>query len=261
MKAKIAAVLILVLLIAVLLCGCAESFTYTEYTDGSGAVHREYLLLYDKDDADAKAIRDQAILVMERYVEKNSLKEYSTIDSATEGQVLLTVVYPSMTDYYIANGYTGREENAPQPTPVQSGIVNVYDRDVSSYLTEKNVTEVISLMDEAFREMPWTTAFYYRYGTTNKTLESNGEKSEENGIYFHTWQIALGEDPGMKIRVRALNGVAVYSVVIAIFVLSLAIIFVIIYVNKRKEKRGAKPTEMNPRAFEKGADSTESSKE
>ena len=231
---KIAALLLLVGLIALLFCGCAESFTFTEYTDGNGGVHREFLLTYDEKAEDAETVKAQAIVVMQRYAADKGVSEYAEIDDSVEGEVLLELYFPSLTDYYIALGYTGREENAPA-TPIKKGLINTYERETTSYLNEASIAYVRSLLDEEFKDIPLTCDFYYTYGTTSKTTRSNGKVTEEGGIYYHTWKLSPDEPADIEITVRALNGILLFVIAISIFVLSLVVIFVIMYITWKNE--------------------------
>ena len=56
---------------------------------------------------------------------------------------------------------------------------------------------------------------------------------ERDGIYYHTWKLNYGEDADIVITKYAPNGVILMSIVISIFVLSLAIIFVIIFITRK----------------------------
>lgn len=237
-RLKLLALTLLSGLCLMLFCACAETFTVTSYTDAAGAVHREYLLTYDAAAEDAAEVKEETLSVMRSFIDWRSLADYAVIDDSVEGQVTLRVVFPSATDYYIYLGYTGREENeAVEPT--KRGFVDIYDTEIETYLTEQTKEDIRFLMNESYRDLPWDIEFYYRYGTTSRTLKSNGKQTEENGIYFHTWRLDMNGDADMRIRSYHLNAVYLYLIVISVFVLSLAIIFVIIYINKRKEKRRA----------------------
>ena len=242
---KVVAVLLLVGLIALLGCGCAESFTYTEYTDGSGGVHREFLLVYDATSEDAETVKAETVTVMQRYVASKNLSEYAEIDTSVNGEVLLDISFPSVTDYYIALGYTGREENGPT-VPSKVGIINTYERETPSYLNDNSLAYVRALTDEEFRDLPLTCDFYYTYGTTSKTVRSNGEVTENDGVFYHTWKLTPGVPSDIEITARGLNGILLFGIGISVFVLSLVIIFVIIYI---KKKRDAKKRESAPPSY------------
>ena len=109
-------------------------------------------------------------------------------------------------------------------------------------MTERNIEEIRSLSDEAYRDFSLTSSFYYTYGTTNRSTISNGERTEKDGVYYHTWKIEPGQDDKMAIRIYGLNVTLIYLIAISIFVLSLAVIFAIIYFKKRKEEDRANPT-------------------
>lgn len=230
---KVVAIVLLLGLVALLCFGCGESFSYTEYIDDGGGVHREFLFLYDKDAADAEAVKEQAIRMMNQYVSDQELEKYATIDASSDGEVCLYLDFPYLTDYYVAYGYTGREENEPSE-PTKKGFVERYDVEKESYLSEKNVAYVRSLAEEEFKNFPMDCDFYYTYGTAYKTVKSNGEVKKQDGIYWHTWKIEYGKPSDIKITNYALNGVLVISIIILVFVLSLAVIFAIIIINKKK---------------------------
>ena len=236
MKAlKVVAVLLLLGLVALLCFGCGESFSYTEYVDDGGGVHREFLFTYDKDAADAETVKEQAIRVMEEYVSDQELEKFATINSSVDGAVCLYLDFPYLTDYYVAYGYTGREENEPSE-PTKKGFVERYDVKKESYLSAENVAYVRSLVEDAFKDFPMDCDFYYTYGTTYRSVKSNGEVEKQDGIYWHTWKIEYGKPTDIKLISYALNGVLVISAIILVFVLSLAVIFAIIFINKRKNR-------------------------
>ena len=240
MKFWKALLIVLLLLICTLsLCGCAESFTYTYYIDGVGAVHVEYLLVYDKESSQAAEVRDQAAAVMKHYVENNGYNDYATISTDVEGEVRLSLYFSSVTDYYIALGYDGREENEPiEPTKI--GVMNYYEIERTSYLTENKVAYVRSMTAEEYRDFPMDCNFYYTYGTTSKLTDSNGEKTEKDGVYYHTWKLTYGEESDMELYVYSPNVAIWFSIFISIFILSLVAIFVIINIKRKKDiKRAA----------------------
>lgn len=246
MKAlRVVAILLMVGILALVCCGCAQSFTYTEYTDENGGVHREFFLAYDLNADDALTVREEAIGVMRRYVESRHLEDYATIDHSVDGEVSLSLYFPSQTDYLTAmTGYTGREENEPI-TPSKVGFINTYEIERGNYLTENNVDFVRLLTDEGLRDFALEDCtFYYVYGTTSKRITSNGSVRESDGIYYHTWTIEPGKDPNIKLYTKGVNGVILYAVIISVFVLSLIVIFVILYIKKKKEKEQGK-TEFN----------------
>ncbi|MBR5987322.1 MAG: hypothetical protein IK037_02025 [Clostridia bacterium] len=232
---KIVAILLLLLSIALLCFGCGESFTYTEYVDGGGNVYREFLFRYGAEAADAEEVKTQAVRAMQRYVSNREFEEYATIDSSVDGEVLLLLYFSSLTEEYIAFGYTGREENDPLE-PTKKGVLNRYDVEFDSYLSESNINHVRDLVEEEFKDFPLTCDFYYTYGTTYKSIRSNGDVKEENGIYYHTWKIEYDKPANIVLTEYALNGVVLFSGIILLFVLSLAVIFAIIFINKKKNR-------------------------
>ena len=235
---KVVLIVIVMMTAALLLCGCGESFTYAFYTDNVGAVHMDLTFVYDKDGYDAKEVKEQAIKAMENYVISRSFNAYATLTTNVEGEVKLELSFPSVTDYYIALGYTGKEGNEPyEPTKV--GFIDTYEDRQSSYLTEANIRGVRAAVSEEFADFPLDCDFYYTYGTTSKLTQSNGEVEERDGIYYHTWKLNYGEDADIVITKYAPNGVILMSIVISIFVLSLAIIFVIIFITRKKKARRA----------------------
>ena len=248
-KIRILAVIMLCLLLLPICFGCVESVSVTQYLDGSGAVHRTILLRYDPLGADAEQLKAEIREVMERYVETNRLSDYATISEETEGEISLALLFPSIEDYYLWLGYTGREANEVE-IPAKKGIVDAYDRTIDSYVTEDNIEMIRALTDESYRDFPTDVAYYYTYGTTNRSTISNGERSEKDGIYYHTWRIDPNKPTEMKIRIYGLNVMAIYLIAISIFILSLATIFVIIYITKRKDKARAVLPHNSPRLSE-----------
>ena len=187
-KAKILVLILLSVLVMVVCVGCVDTIYVTQYFDGNGKVHRDFLVVYDLNAPDAPALRVEIKKVMSRYVELHDLSEYATISEEVEGEIRMNLLFPSLEDYYMWLGYTGKEENTPE-TPSKKGVVNAYDRTINSYLTESNVEEIRSLVDEAYRDFSLTSSFYYTYGTTNRSTISNGERTEKDGVYYHTWKI------------------------------------------------------------------------
>ena len=190
-KAKILVLILLSVLVMVVCVGCVDTIYVTQYFDGNGKVHRDFLVVYDLNAPDAPALRVEIKKVMSRYVELHDLSEYATISEEVEGEIRMNLLFPSLEDYYMWLGYTGKEENTPE-TPSKKGVVNAYDRTINSYLTESNVEEIRSLVDEAYRDFSLTSSFYYTYGTTNRSTISNGERTEKDGVYYHTWKIEPG---------------------------------------------------------------------
>ncbi len=235
---KVVLILLILTTVALTAFGCAKSFTYTFYVDGFGAVHRDYLLVYEKDALDAEKVKEQAILAMENYIFASNLEKYARVITDVDGEVKLEIEFPSATEYYIAFGYTGKEDNEPLE-PTESGFLDRYDEEISSFLTESNVDLARSLMSEEYRDFLLDCDFYQVYGTTNKLTTSNGEVEEKDGVYYHKWKVAYGEDADMRITRYSLNGMLLFSLLICVFVLSLIAIFVIIIVKRKKSKISA----------------------
>ena len=235
---KVTLMLLILGAVALLTFGCAaDSFTYTYYVDGNGDVHEDFLLLYDKDADDASDVKQQAIAAMSNYVLAQDFGDYAKITDEVEGEVRLELTFPSMTDYYIALGYTGREPNDPL-VPTEKGFIDRYEVKHASYLNENNVEYVRSLVSEEYSDFPLEQCdFYYTFGTTSKLTTSHGDVEEKDGVYYHTWKVNYGEDPNMVLTAYSPNGVIVLSIIISIFILSLAVIFVIIIINRKKKDK------------------------
>ena len=238
MKAiKIICVLLLLLVLSLLAFGCAESFTYTEYIDSDGAVHREYLLVYDKEAEDAAEVKAQAVHAMQNFVAAKGVAEYATITDTVEGEVLLHLTFPSITDYYVALGLTGREENTPIEA-TEKGFIERYDMEIDSYLTDNVIEYVRELVSEEYADFPLACDFYYTYGTVYRTVKSNSDEvKKQDGIYYHTWKLEYGKPANMVITSHYPNGVILICITISVFVLSLIVIFAIIFINKKKNMR------------------------
>ena len=248
-KVRIVALLILCALLPLVFVGCVDDVSVTQYLDGNGSLHRNIVVTYDLKASDATDLRVEIKEVMARYIDAHNLTKYATISEEKEGEIHLNLLFPSTTEYNIWMGYTGREESE-ELIPSKKGIVNAYDRRINSYLTEQTVADIRSLVSEEYRDFPLTASFYYTYGTTNRSTISNGERSEKDGVYYHTWKIDLEHPSEMNIRIYGLNVTAIYLIAISIFVLSLATIFVIIYINKRKQKKIAEFPHDSPRLSE-----------
>ena len=246
--AKVLTIILLTVLVAVLFVGCAQSFTYTHYVDTDGGVHFDFLLIYDQTSADAEIVKEQTVTAMRTYAEENGFNEYASISTEVDGEVSLSLTFPSVTDYYIVLGRTGREENEPN-VPTEVGFINRYDSvEDEGYLTENNIEYVRSLTDAVYRDFPLECDFYYTYGTTSRLTRSNGEVQLRDGVYYHTWKLTYGEPQDIRISTYSVNGVILMVVIISVFVLSLAVIFVIIYITDRKKR---------PRVSESGAGGSE----
>lgn len=239
---KAAAILILLCLVALFAFGCVETFTYTTYVDKSGSMHCEFLVTYDASAGDAEEVKEQTVRTMRRYVLERGLTDYAAIDAGVDGEVCLALTFPSQTEYEIVFGYTGREENEVAVPAKKGFFVNRYDYETANYLTDANIQYFRTLLSEEYADVPLTCDFYYTYGTTSKTTTSNGEVKEKNGIYYHTWKFEYGQPSDAVISVYGLNGVVLILGIISVFVLSLAIIFVIIFINKKKSK-GLRPSD------------------
>ena len=245
-KAKALVILLLCVLLTLLCVGCVDTISVTQYVDAGGSFHRTILVGYDATAPDADELKSEIGKVMDRYIVLHDLEGYAVVTEPKEGEVSLDILFPSLAEYYLWLGQTGREENETE-VPVKKGVVDAYDRTIDSYLTESNVEGIRALMDETYRDYPLTAACYYTYGTTNRSTISNGERTEKDGVYYHTWRLDGENQKEMMIRVYGLNVTAIYLIAISVFVLSLAIIFVIIYCKKRKEKIRAAIPHDSPR--------------
>lgn len=233
---KIVAILMLLGLTVFLLCGCGESFVYKTYTDEMGGIHKEYWFTYDKEASDAEEVKAQAKSIMKRFVSDRDLADYAVIDDSTEGQVVLYLYFPSATDYQIALGNTGREKPEEDADRWEGAYV-VSDAQLSSYLDTETISEVRGFADEEYADFPLEGTFYYVYGTPYASIRSNGETVQEDGIYYHTWQLYPDSPTQMRLRAYSPNGVILYASIILLFVLSLIVIFVIIYINKKNQRK------------------------
>lgn len=234
-----------------------------EYEDQNGVVHIEYQLYYDKDAADADAIKEETVAVMQRFVHEKDLSEYaSIIEDQESGVVRLVLTFPSRTEYKIATGYTGRTANSPKEHHYYK-IYDIYDSERTSYLNEESLNKVRALREDPEAELPLEGCdFYYVYGTPFRSISSNGEVYEQDGLYFHKWKLHPEGGDRIVLRSYNLNYALIYGIVIFVFVLSLAVIFVIIYVNKRKQrKKDADRLRANPKLDEQDDSSSMQPKE
>ena len=69
---------------------------------------------------------------------------------------------------------------------------------------------------------------------------------ERDGIYYHTWTLAPDTAQDIVITQYGLNGVLVYVVTISVFVLSLAVIFVIIKYSDKRNKAVFRSVTVDP---------------
>jgi len=243
---KLPFVFLLLLLIAVLFCGCAESVTYTYYMDGSGAVHKIIRFEYDADAEDAEIVKEEAVQVMAKLIIRNDWSDYSEVDTSTDGVVELRVTYPSRTEYAIALGQTGREEHVISEHE-NEGLLTGYETH-STFQSDAFDTKVRELLGEGYETVPLTGCdFYYVFGTTYRTTESNADSVEKrDGIYYHTWKLDPTKDRDIIYTQYGLNGVLIYALIILVFVLSLAVIFVIIVNSNRKNKAVFRSVTVDP---------------
>ena len=235
---KIALILLLLGVIALLLGGCAKTFTFTYYIDDADAVHREYRLEYDAEAEDAETVKTETIRCFDAFAEEQGWSDYATVDAETAGVVELQVVFPSVAEYYVALGYTGKEPNEPQERTTK-GILYVYDSVSSNYYSWEAIAYARSLLGAGYEEADFTGCeLYYVYGTRFASTKSNADKVEvgDDGIYYHAWKLEAGEEKDIDIKQYTLNGVLLYGVIISLFVLSLIVIFVIIYWTEKKNK-------------------------
>ena len=238
MKRKTVAVLLLLAVITFLFCGCAESFTYTFYLDKSNAVHKEYRLTYNADAEDAAVVKAEAERAFGEVVKRYDWSEFSEVDSSTAGVVELRVVFPSVTDYYIALGYTGQEENEPSKKTWE-GVRVAYEKSDKNYYSDEVMAFARSILGEGYEEVDLTGIdYYYVYGTRSSQTLTNADSYEyKDGIYYHTWKLVPGAESEILVVNYGLNGILLYVLIISVFVLSLAVIFVIIYVTDKKNKQ------------------------
>jgi len=237
MMKKSVLVLLLICFMTVMLCGCAKSFTYSYYIDTAGAVHNDYRFEYDATAEDADVVKTETKRVFNELVEQNSWESISVLDESTAGVMELRVTYPSVADYYIALGRTGKEVDPPQEKE-NKGILVAYKNTSFDYYSDAFVEKARLILGDGYEDVTFAGCdFYYVYGTRYKSTTSNADSvKEENGLYYHTWKLAPDEDQEIVITQFFLNDVLIYVVIICIFVLSLAAIFVIIVVSNKKYK-------------------------
>jgi len=235
-KLKIVAVILLLSLSVILLCGCGESFTYRYVVNTTGGFSKEYILQYDPQADDADLVKEKAVAAMKSYAENAGYGEYASVDAETAGQVALKIAFPTAEDYAIWSDQTGREANEVRKTE-KEGLFVYADDELDNYLTEENVEAVRSLLSSDVRDFPLNGKFYFVYGTPYRSVKSNGVVTKEDGIYYHTWEVQPDRDEDILIRRYGLNGILLYSLVLSIFVLSLIVIFVIIYIEKKKSRK------------------------
>lgn len=234
---KLLPVCLLLILIVVLLCGCAESFTYTYYLDNSGAVHMDYRFTYDASAEDAEIVKAEAERIVDKLVVGNDWKDISEVDTDTAGVVELRVTYPSLTDYEISSGTTGKEPNKIVAHE-NEGVLVKYTSTSEDYYSDRFVENVRSILGEGYETVSFSGCdFYYVYGTRYRTTKTNADSVEKrDGIYFHTWKLEPDTKQDIIVMQYGLNGILLYVITISVFVLSLAIISVIIVINNRRNK-------------------------
>ena len=254
---KLPFVCLLLVLSVILLCGCGQSFTYTFYVDGAGAVHQEIRFEYDADAESADIVKAEAERIVAELIIRNDWSEVAEVDSDTEGVVELRVVYPSVTDYYIALGYTGKEENE-LPDSETHGLLTAYSTSQSFY-SDDFETKARALLGEGYETVSFAGCdFYYVYGTRYRTTKTNADSVEKKGgIYYHTWKVSPGEEQDIVITQYGLNAILLYVLIISLFVLSLAVIFVIIIYNGRKNKAVFRSVEPEFTVMTEGTDREE----
>ena len=235
-KLKLFAVILLLLLAALLLCGCGESFTYRYVVNENGGFSKEFIFKYDAQADDADLVKQKAIDAMNAYRDNSDYGEFATIDSETMGVVSLVISFPTAQDYALWSHQTGREGNEPRKTE-KEGIFIYLDEEVDNYLTNENVDEIRKLFPLEDRDFALNGKFYFVYGTPYRSVKSNGVVTKEEGVYYHTWEVEPNQKEDILIRRYGLNGIIIYSITLAIFVLSLAVIFVIIYIEKKKSRK------------------------
>ena len=253
---KLLPVSLLLILIMVLFCGCAESFTYTYYLDGAGAVHKDYRFEYDSTAEDAEIVRAEAERVMAKLIVRNGWSDISEVDTETAGVVELRVTYPSLTDYYIALGYTGKEETE-LPEWENEGIFTKYTSVSDDYYSDSFIEDAREILGEGYETITFAGCdFYYVFGTRYRTTRSNADSVEKrDDMYFHTWKLDADTEQKIAITQYGLNGFLFYGLIILVFVLSLAIIFVIIVNNNKRNKavfRSVMHTQIEDPEEEKG---------
>ncbi|GEM_PF-3199974 len=236
MKVKILAFFLLMISLAALLSGCARSLTYSYYIDKTGSVHYDYTLTYDASSADAETVLQEARSAMEEMIQANGWEEVAEINEEEAGKISLFITYDSLTDLYISRGYTGKEKADDDPGE-KRGVLVYYDSESENPYSALS-REIRSFLPAEYAAMPDPAQLYYVFGTQYSTVLSNADSVEKrNGIYYHTWEISASEPSEILIRQIGLNGTLLYVLIISVFVLSLAVFFVIIYFTDRKNKK------------------------
>ncbi len=234
MKSKLVAVLALIVLSVFLFAGCAESLTYVFYVDKLGSLHYDYIVKYDATAADAEEFEEKAVSVMNKIVEEEGLEKQSKIETSA-GKIVLSITFSDYTERNIASGQTGKEK----PTVIdleEAGIFQYYDSVINPYASVFSM--VRSAIGEEVDAWPDPDEMYYVFGTTYSTDRTNADFVEKtNGIYYHSWKIEPGTPIQVIVRRYSINWFLVFGAGISLFVLSLVVLFVIIYITDKRKKQ------------------------
>ena len=234
MKSKAIAVLALLVLSLFLFAGCAESITYVFYVDKLGSLHYDYIVKYDATAADAADFEERAVAVMNKIVEDEGLKKQSKIETST-GKIVLSITFSDYTERNIASGQTGKEKSIPLEQE-KAGVFRYYDSVINPYASVFSM--VRSAIGDEVYDWPDPDEMYYVFGTIYSTDRTNADFVEKtDGIYYHSWKIESGTPIQVIVRRYTIDWFLVFGAGISLFVLSLVVLFVIIYITDKRKKQ------------------------
>lgn len=227
---KIALISIIAVVAAISFTGCVEEVTVSMVTASDGSITREYRVSYDTESADAAVVLAQINNVMTQMA-NNLIAKGRNAEIAEEGDyVVLRERYSSVTDYNIALGYTGNEANTASDSK-NEGYFKIYTSASDSYLTAKNISDVISLIDEQYaNQVALTADFYYQYGTPYSNISSNADDTyQKDGVYYHEWALDINDVEQITLYQKTPNVAAWWLTGIAVGLAVLAVISLMIW--------------------------------
>ncbi len=235
---KTALIMVIMAIGAICFTGCVEEVTVSMVTGSDGSVTREYRVFYNATSADATIVAGEINKVMTQIADNLISKGRNAVIVEEGDYVILRERYSSITDYNIALGYTGDEPNEASSSE-NDGYFKIYTSENDSYLTAKNINDVINMIDEEYVAQAVLTAdFYYQYGTPYSNISSNADNTyEKDGVYYHEWALDISNPEKIILYQKVPNVAAWWLTGIAVGLLALGIISLMIWNKSSRIKK------------------------
>ncbi len=237
-----------VLLIAVIMltfCGCAE-VVYSVYPTASGGRIMEWTVTLQADQVAlaggdvVQAVRNLMQQEADYRVERgrNARVEY---DESNPLVIKLVESYDSLTDMYIAFGYTGFEQNeAVEKKPISLLFAEVENE--LQFVSQEDVDSVAGIFAQYYfyyNVSVESVSLKYKYGTSYNTVYgvNHDQTYTEGNINFYVWNIDVTDVDSVRLLVaQRIPRLWVWeSIAIAAGLLVIAALTVVIVINRRRK--------------------------